>query len=78
MLCEQSTQVANADTKTIGKIAHRGLIQRAILNEPKCALYNGRSSCPRGRSRRGFGSAAQTRPITGFSGFLRCRVIPDV
>jgi len=40
MLCKQSTQVTHADAETSGKIAHGGLIERAILNEPECALHD--------------------------------------
>jgi hypothetical protein len=78
MLREQSTEVTNADAKTIGESADCPSIQCAILNEPERASYDGGSSCPGRRSRGGLGSAAQTRSISGFRGLLRCRVIPDV
>jgi hypothetical protein len=54
------------------------MIQRAILNEPERALHDSRSSYPRRRSRCCLGSAAQTRPIAGPCGLLRCSVIPDI
>ncbi len=68
VLAEQAPQLALADAEALGQGVDVGLVECAGLDQAQRAGDGVRGAAPGGEIGRGFGTAAQARPVAGFLG----------